>query len=332
MEDSYLYPVARTRALETKLLDKLQIDRMIDAKDCDDVMRILAETDYACEIAESYSSQDYEKMLLEETQYVFNYLKEVSPSAELAKIFLLRYDVQNLKVLMKSKMLGEEYDHLLLDIGNYPLNVLKEAVRESDFQALDSALVTGLNLILAEWAVKQDPQAIDIVLDRCQYQMMFRWAEESGEAFLLEFVSTLIDISNIRTFFRVRETGQGKDFLQSVILPSGKLGEEFYRNFFDEPVEAIVSQLVYTDYSQIIEEGMEIYQQTKTWTRFEKLLDNYLMDVAKKGKYASFSIEPLIGFMVAKEYEIKGIRMIMVGKNNKIPNDVIRERLRDAYV
>ena len=149
---------------------------------------------------------------------------------------------------------------------------------------------------------------------------------------MLEFVRILIDIANIRSFFRVRETGQGKDFLQKVILPEGKVDEEFYRGYFDEPTEAVVSQLIYTDYAPIIEEGMDNYQQTGTWTRFEKLLDNYLMDVAKKGKYAAFSIEPLIGFMIAKEYEIKGIRMMMVGKNNKIPNEVIRERLRDAYV
>ena len=42
--------------------------------------------------------------------------------------------------------------------------------------------------------------------------------------------------------------------------------------------------------------------------------------------------EPVIAYLLAKENEIKIIRIIMVGKINRLPTEEIRERLRDVYV
>ncbi|MDK2799758.1 MAG: V/A-type H+/Na+-transporting ATPase subunit [Clostridiales bacterium] len=46
----------------------------------------------------------------------------------------------------------------------------------------------------------------------------------------------------------------------------------------------------------------------------------------------AFGIEPLVAYLMAKENEIKIVRIIMVGKINNISNEIIRERLREAYV
>ncbi|WP_191980816.1 V-type ATPase subunit, partial [Clostridium haemolyticum] len=65
---------------------------------------------------------------------------------------------------------------------------------------------------------------------------------------------------------------------------------------------------------------------------FEKLCDNFIMNFIKDAKYISFGPEPLIAYILAKENEIKIIRIIMVGKINNIDSQVIGERLREIYV
>jgi len=100
----------------------------------------------------------------------------------------------------------------------------------------------------------------------------------------------------------------------------------------DEPVEMLIEKLAVSDYHKVIEEGISSYIKTKRLTRFEKLSDDFVFEIAKRGKYIAFGIEPIIGYIMAKENEIKAIRMIMVGKINEISNDVIKERLRDVYV
>lgn len=64
----------------------------------------------------------------------------------------------------------------------------------------------------------------------------------------------------------------------------------------------------------------------------EKLRDNYILNFSKIGKYVTFGIEPLVGFITAKENDIKNIRIILSGKLNNISNDKIKERIRDTYV
>jgi V/A-type H+-transporting ATPase subunit C len=56
------------------------------------------------------------------------------------------------------------------------------------------------------------------------------------------------------------------------------------------------------------------------------------MKLIRDAKYVTFGPEPILAYIYAKESEIKNLRIIMVGKINNIPSEVIRERLREVYV
>jgi V/A-type H+-transporting ATPase subunit C len=64
----------------------------------------------------------------------------------------------------------------------------------------------------------------------------------------------------------------------------------------------------------------------------EKLVDNYLINLLKIGKYTSFGIESIFAYYFAKENDIKNIRIILNGKRNLLKNNIIRENIRDCYV
>ena len=61
-------------------------------------------------------------------------------------------------------------------------------------------------------------------------------------------------------------------------------------------------------------------------------MDNYLMGLNRPSKYIVFGPEPIFSYIVAKEAEIKTLRIIMVSKLNKISPDATRERVRELYV
>lgn len=331
-ENKYLYSVTRVRALETKLLDKAKIERMVEAKDADEVIKILYETDYAGSISEMKGIEDYESALSQELSKTYELLGEISPVPELTDIFLYRYDIHNLKTLLKSSFLGEENDELLSSVGTIPLQKLKEMVKEKDFRDLNPIIRECAEEVVNEFTVNPDPQLIDVILDKCLFNLMYKTAKDNKSGFLMDYIAAQIDLANIKTFIRVKSMGYGRDFLKKVILDNGKLDFGFYNDIFDEPLETLVERLAYKDYHTVVEDGAASYQKTKSLTRFEKLSDDFLFNIAKKGKYVAFGIEPLVGYLMAKENEVKIIRMIMVGKMNEIPNELIRERLRDVYV
>jgi V/A-type H+-transporting ATPase subunit C len=331
-DDKYLYAVTRIRALETKLLDKSKIERMVDTKNAEEVVRVLAETEYASLVSEMSSALDYETLLLKELERTYAFLREIAPSKGIAQLFLIKYDIHNLKVLLKSNMLGEENDELLINIGSIPVNRLKEMVKEKNFNDFDPIIGEALKSVLDNVSVTPDPQLIDLVLDKSQYEIMYNLAKQSKSSFMMDFISAQIDMVNIRSFLRIRIMGFGRDYLTKVIFLNGKLGLDFYSKYFDEPLESIAEKLWATDYYKVIQEGLESFAKTKSFTKLERLIDDYILEFAKKGKYVAFGIEPIIGYLMAKENEAKLIRIIMVGKINDIPNEIIRERLRDVYV
>jgi V/A-type H+-transporting ATPase subunit C len=60
--------------------------------------------------------------------------------------------------------------------------------------------------------------------------------------------------------------------------------------------------------------------------------DNFLISSLWKSKLVSFGPEPLVTYIIARENEIRALRIILTGKKNRVLPDNIRERLRDVYV
>ena len=61
------------------------------------------------------------------------------------------------------------------------------------------------------------------------------------------------------------------------------------------------------------------------------MADNYLISFLKRAKYVVFGLEPVVAYLLARENEVKMIRMIMIGKLNGLATDLLRSRLRDIY-
>ena len=51
----------------------------------------------------------------------------------------------------------------------------------------------------------------------------------------------------------------------------------------------------------------------------------------KSEKYNSFSVGPIVAYVIARENEIKTVKIIMSGKLNGFDNDFIKERVREMY-
>ena len=65
---------------------------------------------------------------------------------------------------------------------------------------------------------------------------------------------------------------------------------------------------------------------------FEKWCDDYLTDVMKPQKWEPFSIGPIVAYIVARQNEMKAVRMILSGKVSHLSDETIKERLRSMYV
>lgn len=328
----YAYAVGRIRVLETRLLDRIKLDRMVEAPTVQDSLKILGETDYSGSVAAMSSAHDYETMLGDEINRVFGLIRKISPEPELTDVLSLQFDIHNLKVLFKAHYLEESGASSLMQGGTIPPEKLQAMVKEENFRDLPEELQKAAGSIVEEFFITRDPQIIDLYLDKVHFDIMMSTAKRSRSDFLEGFFVKQIDLLNVKTFFRVKRMGRGREFLKKALLPQGRISAELFLGLLDEPVYQLAERLAMTEYAEIISEGVREWQSEGTLTRFEKLSDDYVSIYLMRNRNNPFGLEPLIAYMFAKETEVKNIRMVMVGKINGLPIESIRERLRDVYV
>lgn len=328
----YAQAVSRIRVLETRLLDKAKLDRMIDSSSPDDALKILLESEYSNSSGSVKRSEDYEILLSEEMKKLYTLMYKVSPEPLIIDIISLKYDYHNIKVLLKGKALGKDLSYLLVPIGTVGADNLKKYVSEEDYTDLNPIMREALERAEKSFKENNDPQMIDIILDSALYKDMLKKAETLKEEYITGLIRKTADLNNIKTVFRVKKQNKGREFLSEVIIDGGFIDKDVYMNSLNDTTQNFVNKLSYTDYVNILKPGAEEFDKTGKLNMLEKLSDNFIMDYIKKAKYISFGPEPVIAYIYAKESEIKAVRIIMVGKLNNVSHEIIRERLRDIYV
>lgn len=327
------YAAARIFALENKLLSRDRIERMVEAHSPDDVLRILGETDYGLGIAELSSANDYEDFLSSELERIFEFFKIVSPNLDITDLFFLKYDFHNLKVLLKNRYLTRSQEDLLVrGVGTLELELLEDAIEEEDYSSLPNYLKEVLEEIDRAMEIRLDPQKISILLDKAMYEEIFRVLSPRKYEVVLNYFKIQVDLINIRTFLRVRAIDETYEFFINLFLPNSHLNEEFFYEIMEEPIENLSQKFSDTDYSLILLRGLDEYIRTGSLSAYERLMDDYLLNYVRKVRWNPLGLEPIIGYLLAKENELKLIRIIMVGKINNLSSEIIRERLRDVYV
>ena len=68
-----------------------------------------------------------------------------------------------------------------------------------------------------------------------------------------------------------------------------------------------------------------------TTQKLDKLVDELTYELIAEGLYQPFGPIPLLGYLFAKEKEVTNIRLILVGKDNQIDEQILRERMRPIY-
>jgi len=328
----YVYAVSRIRAIERKMLSLAQLERMIEAKSPAEALKVLVEANYG------YSSNDkrtvdFEQMLQEEQEKVYKLLVEMALDMGEFDWYYIKNDYHNLKVYLKAEFSQQDVNATFLAKPSLlPADALAAMLRERDFRNLPDPMQVSVEACLDAFNKTFDPQVIDIILDKGLYSHMLVLAKKLNNDFVTKLVTMMIDLANIKMVLRAQLIGKPWDFIERFLVPGGEIDFSLFAQQMQLDLNQIVKVYAATAYAQLITDSLRIFQQTQSLAGFEKLSDNYLMSWLKRSKYAIFGIEPLVTYLLAKETEIKNVRIIMVGKINNLAQDVIRERLRETYV
>ena len=323
----YLYLSTKIRAMESRLLDEERMERMVEASTTEEAARVLTECGYP--EMPSVTVDTVDEVLAQAREDVFAELNGLAPDKAMLDVFKVKYDYHNAKALLKCEALGLEPERLLVDTGRVAPEALREAVNSSAFRAIPSVMGHAITEAREVLGMTRDPQRSDLILDRAYFQELTELAEESGSGFLSGYVRMLIDAANLRSAVRVLRMGKDADYLDTVLFPGGEVSPIRVRKAAEgESLETVYFSSAFKDAAVAGQAAVS----GGSLTAFEKACDDTVNAYMQQAKYVAFGEQPMLGYMSAKDNEFTAVRIILTGRLADLPADVIRERLRNAYV
>lgn len=318
----YLAVSARIRAMENRLLTRDRMDRMIEARDEAEAMKILSECGYP-------EGNGLEQVLTLVRADTFHDLSRAVPDGRLVDIFRLKYDYHNGKTILKAQAKGVDARRLLLPGGRWDGEDLLERWRREDLRGCTTVFRRAMEQASAALAENGDPQQADLILDRACYEEMTALARQLESPFLQGYVRLSVDVANLRTAVRVYRMGLEGDFLRQALIPGGNVSEQTLSAARGESLgELFRTGLL----AQAAELGVKAAQPGGGGlTAFEKACDDALTAYLANARLVAFGMEPVIGYLHAKEAELTAIRTIFAGRAAGLDGDTIRQRLRETY-
>lgn len=337
MNEIYSNVISNVKIMEKKLLNTEQYNRMIEATSPDEAIKIIAQNGY--DVNNLERAEDYEIILNKSLKEVFKELYSIAPDINVIDIMSLKYDFNNLKLILKNKIVKtKDLEKLFIKYSNSNVDETNKAIETGIIKDLKPNIKEILSKILKDFNNEMDPQILDMQLDTDMYEEMNRILSLINNDFITNFIKQTIDVQNFKTFVRSKSMGKSNQFLKKALQKGGKIDIDTYIKSYDgskdfaDFISSLPQKFNYKDISKIVSKVADDYATNGSLANMEKIFDNYLIEIIKNSKYTFFGPDAIVSYIFAKEVEIRNIRTLMVGKISGVsPND-LKERLRDTYV
>ena len=296
--------------MENKLLTRERMDRMIEARDDAEAMKLLAECGYN-------DAAGLDAALAQARAEVFKDMEQGAPDPRLVEVFQIKYDYHNAKTILKAQAMGSDPERLLLAGGRY-----------DPAQRWDGWKREALSGTSEEF--RRAMEQADLILDKACYSEMAQLASELSSPFIQGYVRLSVDVANLRAAVRVARMGREGEFLRQVLLPGGNVSEQAIASARGDALGEVFRS---GPLAQAASLGARLAQPGgESLTAFERECDNALTAYLAAARRIPFGEETVIGYLYAKEQEFTAIRAIFAGRAAGLDGDTIRARLRETYV
>ncbi len=323
-DSKYAFAVSGANVYEKSFLRKHDLDKLLSAPSYEAAVAVLS--DHGWSMPED--TRDIGKILDMELARAWGWILESAPDPKVFHALILRNDFHNLKAGIKCLLSDFDVDLHFIGPSTVDRTLMKEAIESHEFAKLPSPFAKLAADVYDLLVRTGDGQMADVMIDNCCLSELTRSAHASGIDLMKEEIEIFTATANIKAAFRAIKTGKDGAFLEKALstgntsLSRDKLiacaGAE-------NKMEELMTYLSTTSYSS----GTKYLSSSPS--EFEKWVDDKMISLLIPYKNSPLGPEPMIGFYLGKEAEIKNARIILSAKQNGLPVDVVATRARRLY-
>ncbi len=333
------YINARVKVMKSHLLPQSRMEEFLQVPDLDALIQGLAETPYNMELQEALTrfsgiravDEALSRNFYHATRRILSFAD--GPPRRQIEVVLLRYDLQNLRAIIRGRHTGRTEAEILGTL--YPGGVLsevklRELLQQPDLKAIADTLVTWMHPLGR--ALREGVEATlrsgslldaEIALDRAYAQFGRRVAdgEGDGEATFRRFLSAEVTATNVRTALKLRRIKDlSREERGRFFILGGAVSLERFVTLADP-------QSSLSEISGLRLFGVDL-AATENLREMERALDQAAQRTAARLYLGDpLALDVVIGYLTRKAAEVSNLRVVAHAKLLGLSTDRAREEL-----
>lgn len=339
----YPYTYVRVAVMRTLLLRAADYHKILKM-DFNEIARYLEETNYKQSI-DKYAShlqgaELIEQALNDDLAATFAKLRRIS-SPELALLineYLKRKDIEDIKTVLRSVYTAVDQKTAEENIsGTGTLNkhqliaLFKLGSIEKILQNIPFIPFERLSNAYKLFKVDNSLAGLENALDRFYYRNLLEFTNRipnQGDIFK-NFLLKEIEIVNLLTIIRLKHAeADRKTMISYLILTNDEHYQHLLSKLVDADIPTIIKLTQQYDYHDVLAAGLAHYEKTRSLIALEASLFTHLLKKSIHLLHQNLlSIDVILGFLLAKDMEVRNLRLITKGKRLGIDESFIEEQL-----
>lgn len=321
-ETKYAYAVARIRALETTLFSSAVIDRLLAVKTYEGCLQFLQERGWGY----TDTPLTAEAILSAEREKTWNTIRDLLKGDETI-LNVLSYDklYHNLKAAIKETATGDSHAAIYFEDCAVDGKRMAGIVANRDWHALPVHMRQAAAEAYETFLHTRDGQACDCIVDRAALTAIYEEGR-TAEPIIRDYAESTVAVADIKIAVRSQKTGKTLEFMRRAMAPCKSLSVDRLSTAALSGLDAVCDYLEGTAYAG----GAQALRESAS--AFERWCDNQMIETIKPQKYKPFTAGPLVAYLLARENEIKTVRIILTARLNELPEEQMKERIREMYV
>ncbi len=337
---NYAYVVARVKAKKAQLMSDDAYQKML-LMSLPEISRFISESGYQKEITDLTAKFDGINLVEHATyQNMARIFEDILHSAtgelhDILAIDLERWDIWNLKVILRGKSFGVDADSIREDL------VLAGKLNEEDLEKLISlesqeeiiALYgrkTGRPIsqsVIDEVKEKKNLSIIEDFLDKNHYEALLASIDPKDKPYRLyqDYIRMEVDMKNLETILKLKLEGVTGEQVMDYYISGGKeIDRKLATQLANaETISAAVNDMAQLSFFDEIKEALD--KDTNTLREIVAGLKKCKMDASKNFSHLyPLSVIPVIDFMIHKENEVNNIRIVARGIESGLDAETIK--------
>jgi V/A-type H+/Na+-transporting ATPase subunit C len=342
------YVNARVHGMAGRLINHHGFERLIAQTSVEGVMDELEKTPYRDDVIGARplhpGIRGVEYALRKNLERTFGKIHDLTRgevSARYITIFLKRWDIQNIKTIIRGKNIqapAEEIAGCLIPAGTLDETTLVELLKQNDVRAVVDLLATWrieysrpLTRYIGEFSGHKNLWKLEYALDQYYYRSSLEQCAggRPDDLVVRNFLESEIDATNLKNILILLRDEIPPEEGEHMLLEGGKVFKSPQLNAMIRArgIGDVLKNLEGTKYSFLSGTSPDIISAGKIST-IEKEIDRHLIRKGIglfRGDPLSFTI--IIGFLWSKMNEVTNIRVIARAREAGLPDEIMEEEI-----